>query len=318
MKTKVLGVVAALTLLCAVFPANGQEVGFVYSGGSFTALPDLPNGSNPQPFDINNVGQIVGRGGATGGFLYSGGSYTSVSDPFSTGLTYANGINDAGQIVGSYANGPNSSQGFLNSGGVYTTLSFPGAINTYAFGINNTGQIVGEYQVNPNYIPYAFLYSGGVFTALNFPGSVNTVATGINDSGQIVGWYTKLVNGLAERYGFVYSGGVFTTLDNPASAKDTNPFGTNNLGQIVGYFNGGGCSGDCGFLYDSGIFMSLIYPGADLTFANGINDAGQITGYADLSSSVPEPSTWAMLLIGFAGIGFMAYRRKSKPALMAA
>jgi hypothetical protein len=32
-------------------------------------------------------------------------------------------------------------------------------------------------------------------------------------------------------------------------------------------------------------------------------------------SSVPEPSTWAMMLIGFAGIGAMAYRRKSKPAL---
>jgi PEP-CTERM motif len=33
---------------------------------------------------------------------------------------------------------------------------------------------------------------------------------------------------------------------------------------------------------------------------------------------VPEPSTWAMMLLGFAGIGFMAYRRKSKPALLAA
>jgi len=30
---------------------------------------------------------------------------------------------------------------------------------------------------------------------------------------------------------------------------------------------------------------------------------------------VPERSTWAMLLIGFAGVGFMAYRRKSKPVL---
>jgi hypothetical protein len=27
---------------------------------------------------------------------------------------------------------------------------------------------------------------------------------------------------------------------------------------------------------------------------------------------------WAMLLLGFAGIGFVTYRRKSKPALMAA
>ncbi len=33
--------------------------------------------------------------------------------------------------------------------------------------------------------------------------------------------------------------------------------------------------------------------------------------------SVPEPSTWAMMILGFAGVGFMAYRRKSKPALMA-
>ena len=34
--------------------------------------------------------------------------------------------------------------------------------------------------------------------------------------------------------------------------------------------------------------------------------------------AVPEPSTWAMMILGFAGIGFIAYRRKSKPALMAA
>ncbi|SHK60508.1 PEP-CTERM protein-sorting domain-containing protein [Bradyrhizobium lablabi] len=35
-------------------------------------------------------------------------------------------------------------------------------------------------------------------------------------------------------------------------------------------------------------------------------------------SSVPEPSTWAMMILGFAGVGFMAYRRKSKPTLKAA
>ena len=34
--------------------------------------------------------------------------------------------------------------------------------------------------------------------------------------------------------------------------------------------------------------------------------------------AVPEASTWAMMILGFAGVGFMAYRRKSKPALMAA
>jgi hypothetical protein len=37
-----------------------------------------------------------------------------------------------------------------------------------------------------------------------------------------------------------------------------------------------------------------------------------------VTTAVPELSTWAMLLFGFAGVGFMAYRRKSKPALLAA
>jgi hypothetical protein len=39
---------------------------------------------------------------------------------------------------------------------------------------------------------------------------------------------------------------------------------------------------------------------------------------ATIGGSVPEPSTWAMMIFGFAGVGFMAYRRKSKTALMAA
>jgi hypothetical protein len=36
------------------------------------------------------------------------------------------------------------------------------------------------------------------------------------------------------------------------------------------------------------------------------------------TTAVPEPSTWVMMLLGFAGFGVMAYRRKSKPAMMAA
>jgi hypothetical protein len=35
-------------------------------------------------------------------------------------------------------------------------------------------------------------------------------------------------------------------------------------------------------------------------------------------SAVPEPSTWAMMILGFVGIGFMAYRRKAMPASLAA
>jgi PEP-CTERM motif len=33
-------------------------------------------------------------------------------------------------------------------------------------------------------------------------------------------------------------------------------------------------------------------------------------GVVTLSGGVPEPSTWAMMILGFMGVGFMAYRRK--------
>jgi hypothetical protein len=41
-----------------------------------------------------------------------------------------------------------------------------------------------------------------------------------------------------------------------------------------------------------------------------VGDQVPLIQYGANVSPVPEPSTWAMMLLGFAGIGFMAYRRK--------
>jgi hypothetical protein len=37
-----------------------------------------------------------------------------------------------------------------------------------------------------------------------------------------------------------------------------------------------------------------------------------------VTAAVPEPSTWAMMILGFCGLGFMAYRRKQKRPILAA
>ena len=59
------------------------------------------------------------------------------------------------------------------------------------------------------------------------------------------------------------------------------------------------------------------------TRLEGAND----DGYADNLSfvangpeigAVPEPSTWAMMILGFAGVGFMAYRRRNRAMLRVA
>jgi hypothetical protein len=35
-------------------------------------------------------------------------------------------------------------------------------------------------------------------------------------------------------------------------------------------------------------------------------------------SAIPEPSTWAMMILGFCGIGYMTYRRRNQSAVLAA
>ena len=61
----------------------------------------------------------------------------------------------------------------------------------------------------------------------------------------------------------------------------------------------------------------FVDPIATFKDAAGGSFSLEITG-PSMTPPVPEPSTWAMLLLGFAGIGFMAYRRRSKAALMVA
>jgi hypothetical protein len=41
-------------------------------------------------------------------------------------------------------------------------------------------------------------------------------------------------------------------------------------------------------------------------------------GTFTVSAAVPEPSTWAMMILGFCGLGFVAYRRKQQTAFNAA
>jgi hypothetical protein len=48
---------------------------------------------------------------------------------------------------------------------------------------------------------------------------------------------------------------------------------------------------------------------------NVANSAGLSTLRIDGISAVPEPATWAMMILGFAAVGFIAHRRSRKPAI---
>jgi hypothetical protein len=60
--------------------------------------------------------------------------------------------------------------------------------------------------------------------------------------------------------------------------------------------------------------------GGELSFSDlpgGNGNIGNILDNVSIASAVPEPSTWMMMVLGFAGVGFAAYRRRNNGALRA-
>jgi hypothetical protein len=50
----------------------------------------------------------------------------------------------------------------------------------------------------------------------------------------------------------------------------------------------------------------------------GLSVFGEITSGGGGGPTVPEPSTWAMMLLGFAGMSFVAYRKRAAKAALSA
>jgi hypothetical protein len=115
------------------------------------------------------------------------------------------------------------------------------------------------------------------------------------------------------------------------------------LTGVTGTFDGSAITGLTGY---ANADNELFYPSQPFVDFNGISfltaSLGAInlfsnSGYFEVKSSVdsvgyyfngsqinlavsatPLPPAWTMMLIGLAGFGFVAYRRKAKPELMAA
>lgn len=64
-------------------------------------------------------------------------------------------------------------------------------------------------------------------------------------------------------------------------------------------------------------FVDIATSGGPLSFTDSSNAFLSATSTGDVTGAVPELSTWAMMLLGFAGIGFMAYRRTLKASATA-
>jgi len=151
-----------------------------------------------------------------------------------------------------------------------------------------------------NHTPFAFnLSPGTTYSITDFSPSAT-----VNPDGTFP-WYA-IAPAADTPYG-VFTNGVDNNMDNGGS-----PHG--DPGPLSFHVNGTGIT----HLNFVGNSLSHIFA-ADVQ--GPLGGTGAIAG--DLLTerttrevgAVPEPATWAMMLLGFAGVGFIAYRRKSKPAL---
>jgi probable HAF family extracellular repeat protein len=233
----------------------------------------------------------------------------------------AYGINDSGQVTGQYSGeGAGHSYAFLYSGGVMKhlpTLSSGG--DSLGAAINNSGQVTG-WAVTRDGAAHPFLYSEGTMKDLGTLGGRNSSGTGINESGQVTG--SSMIAGSTASHAFLYSGGAMQDLGTLGGVW-SNGFDINNAGTVVGASattNGT----QHAFLYDTMMrdLNDFLPPDSGwlLTSAQGINDAGQITGYGTYNgegrafllspsfAATPEPSAWLLSLTLFGVVGIVARR----------
>jgi probable HAF family extracellular repeat protein len=194
----------------------------------------------------------------------------------------ATGINNAGQVVGhSFLTGLSVDHAFLYDGSTLNDLGTLGGRDSAASAINNAGQVVGD-STTAEGSSHAFLYdANGMIDLGTLPGGGDSTATAINDAGQAVGY--AAVSAIVV-HAFLYDGGTLTDLGT-LGGNLTRAFGINNLGQVVG--SASTSSGTHAFFYDRGKMTDLgtLGSGSTLSWANAINDAGQVVGYANTADS---------------------------------
>jgi PEP-CTERM motif len=128
----------------------------------------------------------------------------------------------------------------------------------------------------------------------------------------------SLVTGITGTESFNSSLDSITGISSYASADNLLYFPTAPYVDFSGISFHTASSGDFNLFYDARtpgnwVLSQSLNPGGYAPADGGVGTAIDLQIAA--VAAVPEPSTWAMMILGFFGVGFMAYRRKEGMAL---
>lgn len=275
-------------------------------------------GSQSESYGINNDGQVVGWSETANGdihaFLWSEatgmvdlgafGANSQAASP--TGVrAEARDINDQGVVVGmsSMPLTPYRAFRWTQAGGMQD-IGTLGGCSAQGWDIASTGDVAGW-----SYPPGGANCGGGSVPAVwtsdgvQYLGPPDAWTPGIvyalNDVGQAAGWIGH--NPVATFWKRGATGWTPQTIPVPTT-MDAQAFGLNGLGQVVGYFRNGQSGWLSAFVWSEAEGFAVLpplVPNATRTEAKDINDAGQIVGLSEASSSIVEhPVVWTRQLDG--------------------
>ena len=222
----------------------------------------------------------------------------------------ATAINDGGTVVGYSDTAGGSQLAFRYSGGASSTSLgvLPGGSNSAAYAINQSGAIAGAAD-DSNGAFHAVVYTGGAWIDLGIPnGYVSSAAAAISNSGLVAG---TLADPYGATMGFLWSPsdpGVMTLLGALTPGGDSQAYGVNSSGVVVGSADGVALLYDGSGIYDLNTLLGASSTGWKLEAATAIDDAGQIVGYGEYNGaahgflldpeSTPEPSSALLVVAG--------------------
>lgn len=165
-----------------------------------------------------------------------------------------------------------------------TDLGTLGGGFTAGNGINNAGYVTGTSTTTSLGPLHAFLYSNGQIMDLDLGtiGGGDAFGLGINNAGQVTG---RFFTTTGAAHAFLYNNGQVMDLGTlPNYDYSSEGSSINDHGQVTGDSNSGdvGYTPQHAFLYSNGQMIDLGTLGGSRSWGNGINNAGQVTGAADV------------------------------------
>ena len=243
--------------------------------GSTSASADLVTVSS---YEMNNGNGTFSKGT----YNYLDGAYVGTSPP-------ANSITEKAQLTGGtgiLTNGVVPTTDYTQGPQQYVGWKYTDPVLNFFLTSGSQVSEISLYFANPLQVPGTS--AGGL---VGVPGQVNLSIGGVLQS--VVPTFSAF-SSVVEKVTF--------TFDTPISYDASTDFQFQLIrGQL---------------LADSLYYHSL-YPGDDDFNVNSYDinkQAWIMLSEVEFTAAVPELSTWIMMILGFAGLGFVAYRRNNKSA----